>query len=301
MDKAREYTDKELAKLEKELTRVYSRALKEVREKWTNFSSDIVWEEKPYLNRIREAERSGDRQEIEAAYAAHKRFLQEVTFHNEKFRQLEADISGYLANIDSTAYNLANGILPDIYVTNYNSIDIPLGYAFNIIDPTTVKNLIFNRYNLLKGEVWTKQRLSSEILQGILQGESIPKISDRLKDFVGGNEAAAIRAARTAVTYAENQGRLDSMKAALKECGLVYEKQWIATHDSRTRKSHAKLDGKMATLHEPFDNGLMCPGDPDGEPEELYNCRCTMNRVLKGIIRPDGTFAEWKGKTYNDV
>lgn len=295
MDKARGYTDRKLKDLEKELSRVYSRALKEVREKWTKFSAEVAPQEKPYLDRISDAERGVDQKEIEEAAAAHKRFLQEVTFQNNKFRQLEADISGYLANIDNAAYQLANGILPDIYAGNYNSIEIPLGYAFNIIDPTTVKNLIFNRYNLLKGEMWTRQRLSSEILQGIVQGESMPKIANRLKGFVDGNEAAAVRAARTAVTYAENQGRLDSMKAALKECGLVYVKQWIATRDNRVRKSHAKMDGKEAALDEPFDNGLMCPGDPDGEPSEVYNCRCTMNRVLKGIIRPDGTLAEWKG------
>ncbi len=29
-----------------------------------------------------------------------------------------------------------------------------------------------------------------------------------------------------------------------------------------------------------FSNGCMYPGDPDGKPSEVYNCRCTMIAVM---------------------
>lgn len=52
-------------------------------------------------------------------------------------------------------------------------------------------------------------------------------------------------------------------------------KQWDAALDSRTRDSHARLDGEIRELDEKFSNGLMFPGDPSGRPEEVINCRCT--------------------------
>lgn len=55
------------------------------------------------------------------------------------------------------------------------------------------------------------------------------------------------------------------------------EKQWIAIEDGRTRlsHSHAGVDGERVPLDQPYSNGLMFPGDPDGDAEEVCNCRCT--------------------------
>ena len=76
-------------------------------------------------------------------------------------------------------------------------------------------------------------------------------------------------------TAAENSGRLDSYMQA-QEMGVVMQKTWLATDDSRTRKSHREVDGETIPLNEEFSNQLMYPGDPMGAPEEVYNCRCTL-------------------------
>lgn len=39
---------------------------------------------------------------------------------------------------------------------------------------------------------------------------------------------------------------------------------------------HADMDGETVPYHEPFSNGLMYPGDPNGPPEETVNCTCVM-------------------------
>ena len=54
-------------------------------------------------------------------------------------------------------------------------------------------------------------------------------------------------------------------------------------HDDRTRPSHLELDGERRDLDEEFSNGLQYPGDPDGDPSEVYNCRCTMVAYLPSI------------------
>ena len=52
-------------------------------------------------------------------------------------------------------------------------------------------------------------------------------------------------------------------------------KIWHAAHDSRTRKSHLKVDEEIVPINERFSNGLMYPGDKDGPIEEWVNCRCS--------------------------
>ncbi len=90
-----------------------------------------------------------------------------------------------------------------------------------------------------------------------------------------------LRNARTAVTGAENAGKLDSMRRA-QGLGVELKKLWLATRDSRTRDSHVMMDGEMVEVDEPFSNGCMYPGDPDGVPAEVYNCRCAMRSKVAG-------------------
>lgn len=73
------------------------------------------------------------------------------------------------------------------------------------------------------------------------------------------------------------------------------EKQWIAIKDTRTRRSHSHLgvDGERIPLDAVYSNGLMFPGDPNGDAEEVCNCRCTQGyfaaRDLNGKLIPKKT------------
>lgn len=109
---------------------------------------------------------------------------------------------------------------------------------------------------------------------------------------------SAIRNARTMTTSAENAGRLDSYRRA-KDMGIEVMKTWVATLDSRTRHTHRMIDGETVDVDEPFSNGLMFPADPDGDPEEVYNCRCTLvTRAMSidGVDLTDvyGDYSEWE-------
>ena len=131
---------------------------------------------------------------------------------------------------------------------------------------------------------WNMKKINAETLQGILQGESMGKIAKRIINVQEMNKTQAIRSARTTVTGAENKGRQDSYKRAEAD-GIILQKEWIATNDGRTRHSHAMLDGATVDQDKKFDNGLMYPGDPNGRPEETWNCRCTVAAVVKGFRR----------------
>ncbi len=125
------------------------------------------------------------------------------------------------------------------------------------------------------------------------------------------NFKSAVRAARTATTAAQNAGRIDGYIAA-ENMGIKLKKQWLSTLDSRTRHSHAMLDGETIGTNETFSNGCKYPGDPNGTAEEIYNCRCTLVSVIedapaqnaqrrarstatgKNYIIEDMTYTEWE-------
>ena len=69
--------------------------------------------------------------------------------------------------------------------------------------------------------------------------------------------------------------------------GIEIQKEWVCTHDDRTRPSHLELDGERRDLDEEFSNGLQYPGDPNGDPSEVYNCRCTLVAYLPDIGQED--------------
>lgn len=294
-DRARAYTDSKLNELEQELEREYARVGRKAIALFMVYMKLHGKKARELFAVYEQKRRSGTPEEAKEAEEEYKQELKNVTARQD-YKKMAASIVALLVAADAEAHKRTNKFLPDIYVKNYNSLEVPvkLGYRFDLINEHTVRNLRFGDLKLLKDERWNQRRLKAQILQGILNGESIPKIAKRLEPMVNGNAEAAIRNARTAVTYAENQGRLDSMRAAEEELGLVYRKQWIATHDNRTRDSHLEVDGDIVDLDKPFvvgDSEMMCPGDPAGEPAEFFNCRCTMNRVLVGIKKEDGTIA----------
>jgi SPP1 gp7 family putative phage head morphogenesis protein len=116
-------------------------------------------------------------------------------------------------------------------------------------------------------------------------GESIGKIikallgaCDDVYDDMDGTRAARI--ARTETSGAMNFGSYATYKTE-----GVGKKEWLATQDDRTRDDHADpdVDGQVRPIDDAFDVGddqLMYPGDPDGDADEVVNCRCSLNPVV---------------------
>jgi SPP1 gp7 family putative phage head morphogenesis protein len=197
-----------------------------------------------------------------------------------------------LANVNQTAIAYVNGQMPNIYTVNYNDAYKNLvggikGISYEMADANTVAYLVKNdklqlpkkQLNRTKDKRWNAKQINSSILQGIIQGEPIDKMASRILPVVDNNESASVRTARTLTTQCENKGRLDRMEN-LSEQGLKLQKTWVATNDERTRESHSLMDGETVDIDEPFSNDLMYPADPDGDPSEVYNCRCTMTTEI---------------------
>lgn len=308
MDDLWKKTDKELAKIEKKLEKIYQEAYKDLAEKWDEYMSQANSEVAPFEKAYQKAKESGDAAEIQKAGIALSEAKKKATVQNAYWQGMVNQVAERYEHINETALAYVNGKIPGIYAMNLNGTlheietdagKVKMGVAFDMVDERTVRNLVKSDKSLFpqkkmdkaKDKAWNKKAINSQILQGILQGESIPKIAHRLQNITDMNAAAATRNARTMCTTAENNGRLAGLKEA-EEKGIVYEKQWMSTHDDRTRASHQELDGVSVPVDEEFPNGLNYPGDPNGEPEEVYNCRCSLIRKLVGFKRKDGSISE---------
>lgn len=293
-DKAHRLTDEKLEEMEKWLSAIYSRANKEIGERWKEYLTESQAEIEELQKAYELAKKGGDAKEIRKAGKKLTNAKRERTLMNSRFKDLTETTAAQLANVNKTALAYVNGELPEVYSINYNalyqSVDGVGGYTFALVDADTVKNLAATDDSLLpykqldeKTDIrWNVKKMNAEVLQGILQGEPMDKIANRLSKVTGMNETAAIRNARTMVTGAENKGRQDSYARAEAD-GIILQKEWIATNDSRTRHSHAALDGATVDQDKKFGNGLLYPGDPNGRPEEVWNCRCTVAAVVKGF------------------
>ena len=296
-DKAHNMTDIKLEEMENRLSAIYSRANREVGESWKKFLADSTKEIEKLQKEYEQAKKSGDKEKAQNIGKRLSRAKRERTLKNKRFKELSETVAAELANVNRTALAYINGELPEVYALNYNalkeSVDGVGGYSFTLVDAETVKHLAttdksllpYKTLNVPKDKRWNIQKLNAEVLQGIIQGESMDEIAKRLSDVIGMNESAAIRNARTMVTGAENKGRQDSYARATAD-GIILEKEWIATNDGRTRHWHAELDGKTVPQDKPFSNDIgliMFPGDPGAHPANVYNCRCSMAAVVKGF------------------
>lgn len=219
--------------------------------------------------------------------------------YSQRFKHYKQQYAEELLHVNETAAAYINGELPEIYAINYNGFakDAPYfgGMSFTLVDADTVRHLALADESLLpykkidpaRDIPWNMRKVNSEVLQGILTGESIPKLAKRMEKVTDANRVSAVRAARTLVTGAENRGRFDKLHR-MADMGIITEKEWMSAEDSRVRASHAALNGETAKMDEPFSNGLMYPGDPYGAAAEVYNCRCTMVTNVVGFRRADG-------------
>lgn len=305
-DTAHYLTDKELEKMERHLSSIYSRANNEIGETWKAYLAEVEKEIKSLQDAYDAAKLSGDKTTIRKAGRELSAKKREKTILDTHYRNLTKQLAGELSRVNETAVAYINGRLPNVYALNYNAtangVETAVkGYSFELVDASTVKNLATSDKTLLpykhvdgqKDVRWNTTKVNSEVLQGILQGESIPKIANRLSKVVGMNEASAIRNARTTVTSAENKGRMDMLHDAADK-GVITHKVWMATHDSRVREAHADLDGQEQEIDEPFESELgpiMYPGDVDADPANTYNCRCTLTYKVVGFGEQE-SFAE---------
>lgn len=328
-DKGHEETEEVLKRLEKEISKEYAKAEKEIAEKLDD-----------YLRRFKikdEIKRKAVENGIITEEEYQKWRVGQIAI-GERWAEMRDSIAQDLTNAAQISKSIAMGYMPEVYAINHNYGTYQVEQAslvdtsYTLYDRHSAQRLFDSRNTLYhkagkkvtqainegKQMAWDKKQVQSVMLQGLLQGESIGKLATRLSNTVGESDRkASIRNARTMATGVQNSGRVDSYKRA-EDMGIDLMQEWLATLDGRTRHEHRVLDGQRVPVGEKFEvDGLKIeyPGDPTAEARLIYNCRCTLVPVLKGFevdskdlsLRntnhmEEETYEEWKANhpSYSD-
>lgn len=301
-DLAHEWTDEELQRLERRISRVY-------REAWDDLEKTVITYFERFQARDEEMKKLIGTVQNGKVWTEqdYKQWRLNQIGRGERFDDLAVKVAERYTKANEVAIAYVNDATPGIYSLNRNyaayTIEQVAGnVGFTLWDEATVKRLIVEEPDLmpyypkkraLKRGIdlkWGKKQITKSVTSGLLQGKSVGKIATDLQARVSEmNRASAVRAARTAVTGAQNAGRMDSYKAA-SDMGIKVRKRWVATKDGRTRHAHQKLDGQTVDWDKPFNSELgkiRFPGDPRAKPALTYNCRCTLRTVEKPGIEAE--------------
>lgn len=324
-DLGHKLTDKELAKLERRIVKLYREAGKELQA-----TIDAYFEQFKKRDEEMKALIGTVQNGKEWTEADYKQWRLNQIGRGERYQAMRDKVAHRVTDANAVAVAYTNDATPSIYSLNRNyaayTIESVAGnVGFDLWDEQTVKRLMVEQPDLmpyyppkraLKRGIdlaYGKKQITKSVTSSILQGKSIKHMADDLQMRITTmSRDSAIRTARTAVTGAQNAGRMDSYAAAEK-MGIKVKKEWLATLDARTRHSHAMLDGEQVAQDKKFSNGCRFPGDPQGPPWEIYNCRCTLIAAVEGVdtssaqrrarnadtgqteVVSDMTYAEWAG------
>lgn len=279
-------TDKEIARLEKRIREVYAEAEKDLNEKIRSFYDKFNVKE-----RIKREELANGK----ITQEEYSRWLSGQAFQSELWNAKRDQIVSTMHSANKLAIRMVNGKAADVFAfnSNYQAYQIEKGFGvnfgFGLYDGTTVVNLLRNDPQILpkwkidekKDYIWNYKKVNNAITQGIIQGERLDQITDRLATELCAQNMNTMKTfARTGMTQAQNAGRFQRQMDA-KKLGINLVKEWMATLDGRTRDSHRHLDGEQIKVGDKwhpqrFSNGCRYPGDPEGPAREVYNCRCTL-------------------------
>lgn len=286
-DLAHEWTDEELERLERRIARVYREARNELNETVKAYFESFRKRDEEMKALIGTIQNGKEWTEQD-----YKQWRLNQIGCGKRFEALRDKIAERYTKANEVAIAYVNDATPGIYSLNRNyaayTVEKVAGnVGFDLWDEQTVRRLIVEQPNLmpyypkkkaLKRGIdlkWGKKQITKSITSGLLQGKSVGKIATDLQVRIPEmNRASAVRAARTAITSAQNGGRMDSYKAA-SDMGIKVRKRWVATKDGRTRHAHQKLDGQTVDWDKPFASELgkiRYPGDPRAKPANVYNC-----------------------------
>lgn len=184
-------------------------------------------------------------------------------------------------------------LLREVYIEQGNSVMDFLGVGGNIDITTEFASRYLVEYGgtLIKGiNETTREALMKTLSEGFDQGESVAKLSKRVRDvFDQADKNRAELIARTETIKATNAATVE----AYRQSQVVVGKEWLTERDNRTCPFCQELDGKVVALNANYFNkgdSLTVGGQTlnfnftdVGEPPAHGNCRCTTIPVIGSV------------------
>ena len=279
-DSGTRFADEQHKEIERRIRSIYEAATKDIIERLNAHSQAMYAKDKEMRAKLN-AGMITEKQ--------YKEWLSGQLFVEKNWKDQISEATNVLLTANEQANSIVEGMRRAVFTENANwqeykiEQDLRGAISFTLYDSATVTRLLRDQPNLLpprkvdgeRDKAWNREKISSVIARGVISGDSIPKIARNIgKETGSSNEKAMLRYARTAMTGAQNAGRLETMRDA-RDMGIKVKKLWIATLDDRTRDAHAELDGHTAEIDEPFNSTLgpiMYPGDPGADDANIWNC-----------------------------
>ena len=283
-DYMQKYADKQVEQLGRKIDKTYRQAAREIKQKMQSFWDSHKAISEKMLKDVK------DGKITEQDY---KDWLRNQVFTGDRWKAKLDEVTKAYREADEKARKLVGDTDKDIFAhaANWQARDtskaVNGAVSFDMYDRKTVDRLLRDdpkmlpewKINQKKDYIWNEKRVRNAVTQGIIQGESVYDIGKRLTGELAASNASKMDMfARTAVTGAQNAGRIERLHEA-EAMGIKVKKKWLSAHDNRVRDAHADLDGMEVDVDEPFHNELgdiMYPGDPTADPGNIYNCRCTL-------------------------
>lgn len=316
-DFAHQETDRILSRTEKQIAKEYRQAEKELTAKIKKFGEQFDKKDEEMKQKMLDGKITKEQ---------YSNWRVSMIATGDRWVAMRDTLAEDIARANDIAKSTINGHMEQVYSLNRNysvykvEKDSMIDTSYTLYNRRATEELFKNKKSLLpapkpgskawkaahdKDLRWNQQKINSSMIQGLLQGESIPQIAKRMREVVGMNKRAAIRNARTMTTNIENKGRDDAFKE-LRGKGIEMDTVWVSTLDGRTRHSHRLLHGEIRDEKTgKYSNKLRFPGDEQGAPEEVYNCRCCEISTIKGFPidiprwspKMEGmTYEEWLGE-----
>ena len=316
-DLGHEWTQEQIDRLERRIRESYREAIDDIQAKMDAFIARFLAKDEELRKRL-EAEKitQADYQMwLNGQVFQRKRWqatLDDLTETLARANQLAMQIindavpEAFAYNANWAAYNFEKELDRrgyNLYIVNRpkgiepeDKREAPVGgarvqFGWGLYNVDAVKRLLRDEPNLLppsrvdipKDKRWNMGNITRQIMQGIVQGESLEQVARRLPKVAEMNIDSARTHARTALTAAQNAGRLEQMyrqRELARTFGMTVQKKWKSAKDTHVRKSHGILDGQIQELEDPFTvygKTIMYPGAPEAAPELVYNCRCAIS------------------------
>lgn len=147
---------------------------------------------------------------------------------------------------------------------------------------------LMNNVNGIEASI--KDAILKAIQDGFDNGWSYEKTAQKVNSIV--DIVRSRRIVRTESVKASNMSAIEGARRT----GVLMDKRWISARDNRVRGNpaglypnsqfdHWDMQGQVVPMDRPFylsgTDELQYPGDPNGSPGDIINCRCTIGFIPK--------------------
>ncbi len=243
---------------------------------------------------------------IEMLMARQDADLQHVIYQVEYQKALKTQIQAILERLQADEFETLSEYLAEAYEDGFigtmydlQGQGIPLVFPLDqeqiVAAIQTETKLSENLYTTLGRDVNDLQKkIAGEISRGISTGMMYSEMARNISGYARIPKNNAMRIARTEAHRIQCKATADAQFKA-KEHGADVVKQWDASLDKKTRKSHRELDGQIRELEDEFEVGshkAMHPG-AFGIASEDINCRCALLQRARWALEDDIPATKW--------